>query len=264
MIELKSAKLFPALRNTRVYQRYSKWRKQIKRALKKKTAMKRTTRFYSQFIPYGSICFDIGANIGNRTEAFLSLGATVVAVEPQEECIKALQERFVGNNRLIVIPKGVDRQPGTKDLFMGTTSTLASMSSEWIERVSKAGRFGEHAWNSHATIQTTTLDELIRDHGKPSFCKIDVEGHEYSVRQGLSATVPAISFEFIPDYTEAAIECIDYLACLGMKSFNYSHGETLKFVLPRWIDAREMIKIMHKCQSSDHLGGDIYAMEYRK
>src|SRR4249920_1319317 len=39
-------------------------------------------RFYSQFIGRRSLCFDVGANVGTRAEIFLSLGATVVAVEP--------------------------------------------------------------------------------------------------------------------------------------------------------------------------------------
>ena len=37
-------------------------------------------RFYSQFVAPGDVCFDVGANVGNRTRVFLALGATVVAV----------------------------------------------------------------------------------------------------------------------------------------------------------------------------------------
>src|SRR6186997_854417 len=34
-------------------------------------------KFYKQFLSPGNLCFDIGANIGNRTRVFLQLGATV-------------------------------------------------------------------------------------------------------------------------------------------------------------------------------------------
>ena len=37
--------------------------------------------FYSHFIGKGDLCFDVGANLGNRAEVFLALGATVVAIE---------------------------------------------------------------------------------------------------------------------------------------------------------------------------------------
>jgi len=39
-------------------------------------------RHYSKFVSEGDLCFDIGANLGNRTRVFLELGATVIAVEP--------------------------------------------------------------------------------------------------------------------------------------------------------------------------------------
>jgi FkbM family methyltransferase len=44
----------------------------------------------------------------------------------------------------------------------------------------------------------TTLDELIGKHGVPVFIKIDVEGFEEAVLQGLSQPVRALSFEFTP------------------------------------------------------------------
>ena len=44
--------------------------------------------FYSGFINKGNICFDIGANYGNRTEVFLKLGSEVIAVEPQPQQAK--------------------------------------------------------------------------------------------------------------------------------------------------------------------------------
>ena len=43
---------------------------------------KKLIKFYSQFITKDDLCFDIGANIGSRTEVFLRLGAKVVSVEP--------------------------------------------------------------------------------------------------------------------------------------------------------------------------------------
>ena len=61
--------------------------------------------FYSQFLNPNTLCFDIGANIGNRTEIFLTLGARVIAVEPQKECAKMLRLRF--GNAITVIQAAV-------------------------------------------------------------------------------------------------------------------------------------------------------------
>jgi hypothetical protein len=54
----------------------------------------RGLHFYRRFIPHGGLCFDIGANVGDRSELFLTLGAHVVAVEPQARCAEALHRRF--------------------------------------------------------------------------------------------------------------------------------------------------------------------------
>jgi len=58
--------------------------------------------FYSQFITKDSLVFGVGTNIGNRVKIFLKLGANVVAIEPQEECIKVLQSSF-GNILYVLI-----------------------------------------------------------------------------------------------------------------------------------------------------------------
>jgi hypothetical protein len=46
-------------------------------------ALGNMTSFYQQFLQPGDLCFDVGANMGNRVEAFLKIGANVVVVEPQ-------------------------------------------------------------------------------------------------------------------------------------------------------------------------------------
>ena len=39
------------------------------------------------------------------------------------------------------------------------------------------------------TVKIETLDDLIMRHGRPHFCKIDVEGFEIGVLQGLIGTI---------------------------------------------------------------------------
>ena len=62
-----------------------------RRSLRRWTASDTTLAgFYSTFVSTGDLCFDIGANYGNRTKVFLRLGARVVAVEPQPSCCQVL------------------------------------------------------------------------------------------------------------------------------------------------------------------------------
>ncbi len=48
--------------------------------------------FYSKLIKKNDLCFDIGANIGTKSKLFLSLGAKVIAFEPQQLCSQSLEK----------------------------------------------------------------------------------------------------------------------------------------------------------------------------
>jgi 16S rRNA A1518/A1519 N6-dimethyltransferase RsmA/KsgA/DIM1 with predicted DNA glycosylase/AP lyase activity len=63
-------------------------------------------RFYSQFVQPGDLVFDIGANMGNRIEAFVALGASVVAVEPQSSCVASLRRLYQNQPDVVVVAAG--------------------------------------------------------------------------------------------------------------------------------------------------------------
>src|SRR5436305_15306189 len=71
----------------------------------------RRADFYSQFVAPGSLVFDIGANVGNRVQVFLAIGARVVAVEPQQFCVETLSPRWGRNSRLTILPMGISDEP---------------------------------------------------------------------------------------------------------------------------------------------------------
>ncbi|MEZ4639278.1 MAG: FkbM family methyltransferase [Caldilineaceae bacterium] len=47
--------------------------------------------------------------------------------------------------------------------------------------------FAHVTWDEAIDVPVITLDSLIAQHGVPVFCKIDVEGFEHAVLQGLIA-----------------------------------------------------------------------------
>ena len=61
--------------------------------------------FYSQFISKNSLVFDVGANIGNRTAMFAELGRLVVAIEPQNTCMKTLCRNLLATQKLYLLKK---------------------------------------------------------------------------------------------------------------------------------------------------------------
>ncbi len=218
--------------------------------------------FYSQFVRHGTLCFDIGANIGNRTKIFLKLGANVVAVEPQDECISILRSVFGNNRNLSIVSGAVGSSEGEAEIIKCNSNTISSLSPEWIEAVTKSGRFSGYKWTEKKIVPMTTLNKLIAKYGKPIFIKIDVEGFEFQVIRGLSQPIRTISFEFTPEYIESAYKCINLLSVLGEVRLNYSIGEEMKLILEDWITAEDMKKILSNFSDNKKIFGDIYVKSY--
>lgn len=213
--------------------------------------------FYRQFIAKDDLCFDIGANIGQKTDIFLRLGASVIAVEPQKECFHYLQRKYKNNSRVTIVPKAVAETAGEKEFFVCEANALSTMSKDWISAQTKSGRFGEFSWDKKIMVPTTTLTDLIMQFGKPGFCKIDVEGGELDVITGLRQPLPVISIEITRESLPAIEKCIAHLDILGANLFNYCCWDTLEFAFPAWLSTDKLLKELYSLPA-DRLTGDLY------
>jgi FkbM family methyltransferase len=186
----------------------------------------------SAFIRPEDLVFDVGANIGTRSEIMLSLGANVVAFEPQPNCAREVRARGK-NGRLIVVEKAVGSSIGHADLHLKEGSVQASLLSDW-QGGPDTGML---------RVPVTTLDEEIKRFGRPTFCKIDVEGYEGEVIAGLSMPINAMSFEYHCNEagTEKLRKIFDKLDELGTYETNLIGEENNTWLLPRWLPAAELI-----------------------
>ena len=215
-------------------------------------------RFYRQFVRPGDLAFDVGAHVGDRTAVLLRAGAAqVVAVEPHPALQDKLRRAFTAQPRVTLVPEALGPAPGEAELrWPDGGLPLASMSDTWIEHVRGSGRFGGD-WSNVATVRVTTLDALVDRYGLPAFCKIDVEGFEDSVLQGLSSPIPTISIEFTPEHLDSVERSLTHLGDLGDYRFNFGLGERLKLLERRWMHADELLARLRHIDPQSF--GDVYA-----
>lgn len=74
-------------------------------------------------------------------------------------------------------------------------------------------------WVEPINVESITLDDLIKDYGTPDFIKIDVEGYEKEVIQGLTQLVPFLGFEWHEEEHKNILKIVDYLQNLGFTKF---------------------------------------------
>lgn len=223
-------------------------------------SFEKSIKFYGQFINSQSLCFDVGANIGNRTEVFIELGAKVIAIEPQDSCVQILEKKF--KNRITIEKVGLGASNTTMEMFIADESTISTFSKEFISKT-KENLFKYHNWNKKVLVPITTLNDLIEKYGNPDFCKIDVEGFEPEVLKGLSIPIPKLSFEYaVPELTDNVFQCIEKLNTLSADyKYNYSVGESMNFELSDWKTFNEFYSIIQSKSFIDTRFGDIYAFK---
>ncbi len=220
---------------------------------------RRLARLYAPFVPAGSLCFDIGAHAGNRVRCWRRLGARVVAVEPQPDFAAILRRMFRRDPLVSVVQAAVGATPGTARLLVSErTPAVSTLSGEWARRVGRTRSFRGVHWASAGEVEVTTLQALVERHGSPHFIKIDVEGYEARVLEGLAAAVPGLSFEYLPAAREVALACVDRLCALGPYRYNWSPGESHRLASGDWLDADGIRRVLEGLREADG-SGDVYA-----
>ena len=137
---------------------------------------------------------------------------------------------------------------------------VSTLSTQWRDAVVRSGRWSVEEWNQQINVSVTTIDALIAEHGRPDFCKIDVEGYELPVLRGLSQPLPLLSFEFTQERLEVARQCMARLEELGPYAYNFAVGEDFQLRADRWCDSESLRGGLADYLAGERFGsGDIYA-----
>jgi FkbM family methyltransferase len=134
------------------------------------------------------VVYDVGANIGVHTVAFAKQNKHVYAFEPNVLNYRLLKMNSIADNNITLIDKAVGKTAGTAK----------------IEEFSltKMGNFGEcKISDTGQDCDMVSIDELVKTKQilPPNIVKIDVEGYEWEVLQGMDDTIrnnlPVIFYE---------------------------------------------------------------------
>lgn len=219
----------------------------------------RMDRFMARFLPSGALAFDIGAHLGDRSGCFRRHGARVVAVEPQPAVFRALRLLYGRDPGVKLVNAAVGDAPGQTRLFVNTANpTVSTAAQALVAAAPSAPAWRDQVWDHEIEVPVTTLDMLISTHGRPDFVKIDVEGFEATVLDGLSAPLPVLAFEFTTLQRDVAQAALQRLARLGPYRFRFSLGETHHFADDGWVTAREMAARLEALPDAAN-SGDVYA-----
>jgi FkbM family methyltransferase len=138
--------------------------------------------FLLHFLNKEDLFIDIGANIGAYTIlAAGHVGATVIAIEPIPATFLSLQKNVQTNNLECKVT-ALEAGAGAKEGFLRFTSNL-----DTVNHV--ASQYKEEIIPNTIQVRIVTIDSVLEHKKKPTMIKIDVEGFETDVLNGMQNTL---------------------------------------------------------------------------
>jgi len=164
---------------------------------------KQMTKVVESVITREMVCLDIGANIGYFTLIMARLAGEkgrVFAFEPEPYNFDLLVKNITvnGYHNITPVKKAISNKNGRTTLFVDKTNLGSHSLARQGENTHTFGR-------DTIEVETQTLDSFFRDYnGKIDFIKIDVEGAEPAVLEGMETMINQnkdllIITEFLPN-----------------------------------------------------------------
>jgi|JFJP01.1.fsa_nt_gi FkbM family methyltransferase len=177
------------------------------------------SEFYIKHNQGNKIFFDIGANHGLRSYAFLLHGYHCILFEPQASCNQFVREVALINHldNLVIEECVLSDEDTTIDFFISSSTYLSSLSQVNAEKDEPALK---------TSVRSKKLDDYCATNNlHPSLVKIDVEGHEWAVIMGgrdlISKQKPTLIIE-IWGNTDSKQNIYNFLINLQYKVFSVS------------------------------------------
>lgn len=157
------------------------------------TSEPETRQWLDEVLKPGDHLWDVGANVGDHTLYACLSGVTVTAFEPVPDTFAVLCGNVQANNfgeRATCLCLALSDSNGPVPIYLIEADAGAAMHALG-EPVNAEGAF-EPA--GQVTVLTVRGDDLIERFGvrRPQHVKIDVDGHELRVLQGMPSLLPEV------------------------------------------------------------------------
>jgi len=179
------------------------------------------------------LLFDVGANVGAYAEARWTSNEfeKIICVEANSKAFGQLLSRFEKNSSVLPLYYAVSNTDNQKLTFYETKSSVLSTANEdWIKK--KGYRFEGQAIaevTSEVQVPTLTLDKMIHFFGTPDLIKVDVEGFEETVFEGLSIKTPLVCFEWAREMATESMNIVKRLEMIGFTEFSIQYDDDYLF-----------------------------------
>lgn len=216
----------------------------LRQALRRKGSLSPEDAFLRSLGFTGKTIFDIGGFIGIHTIFFASRAGPegrVITFEPDPVNYRQILVNVTINELTNVVVRnvGLSRLPGELEFVYPDDRGRGSAHPDALEH------FGEKPGVQRATLPVTSIDEEMRSADRPTpapdFVKIDVEGLELAVLEGMTETVqqakPAIFVEIHGRNLQAketnARRVVEWLHGHGYKILHVESAQTITPVNPQ-------------------------------
>lgn len=172
-----------------------------------------------------SLCFDIGANEGLKTEILVKHFDKVIAFEPNPVLSQKLKTKFVNSN-VIIDDRAVSNVSGVQKFMISDYHYISTLSEKWTTN----SRFSNgYKWETIVEVNTASIEEIIDEYGEPEFIKIDVEGHEKVILLNLNKLYQntIFSFEFLEEDWFDIKLILNHLNSIGYENFTYTFTDNI-------------------------------------
>lgn len=195
------------------------------------------------------LIFDIGANVGNKSYLFSKLSNKVLAFEPSSKLCIILKHRF-NNSNVQVFNCALGSETTSLDYFeIEGNEGYSSLSQKHIETIVKERNISDLKSLESQKVKVEKVETYIKKFGTPIYIKIDVEGYEYEVIQGLQTVVPLISFESnLPEFCPESIQIINYLSNISSDNYYFNFIFDTSFLLENFVNKNDAIKFLLSTQ----------------